>query len=63
MKPTVRQIEELHFCEEMLDIEYVGNIEDKYEVSSFLYTYLDDAKNLYKELQCEYEAYINDIYD
>ena len=47
----------------MLDIEYIGNIEDKYEVSSFLYTYLDDAKNLYRELQCEYEAYINNLYD
>lgn len=63
MKPTERQIAALHFCEEMLHIEYDGNLDDKYEVSTFLTDYLDDAKCLYEELKCEYEVYMNDLYN
>lgn len=63
MKPTERQLAALHFCEEVLCIEYNGNLDDRYEVSTFLADCLDDAKCLYEELKCEYEAYMNDLYN
>ena len=58
MKPTERQISAVHFCEEWLHISFEGNLEDRNQVSEFLSEYLDDAKNLYEEIACEYEAYL-----
>lgn len=46
------------FCEEWLNISFEGNIEDRQQVSIFLSKYLDDAKNTYEEIVCEYEAYL-----
>ena len=58
---TNKQRAAVHFCEQWLNITFEGNIEDKYQVSAFLEEYLQDAKNLYDELRCEYEAYLWDL--
>lgn len=58
---TKRQRAAVHFCEQWLNITFEGNIEDKYQVSIFLGEYLQDAKNLYNEVRCEYEAYLWDL--
>lgn len=58
MKPTNIQIAAVHFCEEWLNISFKGDIEDRAQVSIFLKEYLDDAKNTYEEVACEYEAYL-----
>ena len=58
---TNRQRAAVHFCEQWLNITFEGNIEDKYQVSIFLGEYLQDAKNLYNEVRCEYEAYLWDL--
>ena len=56
MKPT-----NSCFCEEWLNISFKGDIEDRAQVSIFLKEYLDDAKNTYEEVVCEYEAYILEL--
>lgn len=58
---TKRQRAAVHFCEQWLNITFEGNIEDKYQVSIFLGEYLQDAKNLYNEVRCEYESYLWDL--
>ena len=55
---TDRQKATVQFCEQWLDITFEGNIEDKYQVSIFLSEYLQEAKDLYNEIRCEYEAYL-----
>lgn len=60
---TDRQKAAVHFCEQWLDVTFEGNIEDSYSVSYFLSIYLNDAKSLYNELRCEYEAYLWDLMD
>lgn len=50
----------VHFCEQWLNVTFDGDIENRYEVSAFLSEYLEDAKNTYEEMLCEYEAYIWD---
>ena len=55
---TDRQKAAVHFCEEWLNITFEGDIENKYQVSLFLQEYLQDAKNLYDEVKCEYESYL-----
>ena len=61
MKSTNRQIAAIHFCEEWLNISFEGDIEDRQQVGSFLSEYLDEAKNLYFEIACEYEAALCEI--
>ena len=61
MKPTNRQIAAIHFCEEWLNISFEGDIEDRQQVGSFLSEYLDEAKNLYSEIVCEYKAYLCEL--
>lgn len=60
---TDRQKAAIHFCEQWLNITFNGNIENRYEVSAFLSEYLQEAKDLYNELRCEYEAYLWDLED
>lgn len=55
---TPRQKRAVHFCEELLHIPFEGDLEDSHQVSNFLSKYLADAKNLYEEIACEYEAYL-----
>ena len=58
---TERQKSAVHFCEEWLHISFEGDINDRTQVSNFLAEYLDDAKNIYEEIRCEYEAYLMDL--
>lgn len=60
---TERQKAAVRFCEEWLNVKFTGDIEDSTIVSAFLNEYLDDAKNTYQEIKCEYESYIEDLYD
>lgn len=60
---TDRQKAAVHFCEQWLNITFNGNIENRYEVSAFLGEYLQEAKDLYNELRCEYESYLWDLED
>ena len=55
---TDRQKAAVQFCEQWLDVTFEGNIEDKYQVSIFLSEYLQEAKDLYNEIRCEYETYL-----
>ena len=58
---TNRQKAAVHFCEQWLNVTFEGDIENRYEVSAFLSEYLQEAKNLYEEIACEYEAYLWDL--
>lgn len=58
---TDRQKAAVQFCEQWLDVTFEGNIEDKYQVSIFLSEYLQEAKDLYNEIRCEYEAYLREL--
>ena len=55
---TDKQKAAVEFCEQWLDITFKGNIEDKHQVSIFLSEYLQEAKDLYDEIRCEYESYL-----
>lgn len=55
---TPRQKAAVSFCEELLDIPFTGDINNFRQVSDYLSEYLNDAKYLYQEIKCEYEAYI-----
>lgn len=58
---TNKQKAAVHFCEQWLNITFKGNINDFQQVSYFLSIYLDEAKSLYNEVRCEYEAYLWDL--
>lgn len=55
---TDKQKAAVHFCEQWLNITFEGDIEDKNQVSTFLEEYLQEAKDLYNEIKCEYETYL-----
>lgn len=55
---TNRQKAAVHFCEQWLHITFEDDIENRSQVSAFLSKYLQEAKNLYDEVKCEYEAYL-----
>lgn len=55
---TNKQKAAVHFCEKWLNVTFEGDIENRYQVSIFLGEYLQEAKNLYDEIICEYEAYL-----
>ena len=58
---TNKQKAAVHFCEQWLNITFEGNINDFQQVSCFLSIYLDEAKNIYDEVRCEYESYLWDL--
>ena len=58
---TDRQKAAIHFCEQWLNITFKGNINNRFEVSIFLGEYLQEAKNIYYEIRCDYEAYLWDL--
>lgn len=58
---TDRQKAAVHFCEQWLNVTFEGDIENRYQVSAFLSEYLQEAKNLYEEIACEYESYLWDL--
>ena len=55
---TDKQKAAVHFWEQWLNITFEENIEDKYQVLTFLEKYLQKAKDLYNEIKYEYEAYL-----
>lgn len=57
---TNKQKAAVHFCEQWLNVEFTGNINNFKEVSNFLSNYLEEAKSLYDEVKCEYESYMWD---
>ena len=60
---TNKQKAAVEFCEEILNVEFNGNINSFEECSKFLNHFLNDAKRTYMELKCEYEAYIESLDD
>ena len=58
---TNKQKATVHFCEQWLDVTFNGDINNFKQVSYFLSIYLDDAKQLYDEIRCEYESYLWDL--
>ena len=60
---TNRQKAAVHFCEQWLNVTFNGDINNFKQLSYFLSNYLDDAKQLYDEIQCEYESYLWDLTD
>ena len=58
---TDRQKAAVHFCEQWLDVTFEGDINNGYQVSYFLSIYFEDAKQLYNERKCDYEAYLWDL--
>ena len=55
---TNKQKAAVQFCEQWLNVTFKGNIKDKHQVSIFLSEYLQEAKDLYDEIRCEYESYL-----
>lgn len=60
---TEKQKSAVHFCEECLQVEFEGDIDNNTEVSIFLSLYLEEAKDVYDDLRCEFETYILELYD
>lgn len=58
---TPKQIAAVRFCESLDFPKFTGNINIFCDCSSYLSKYLEQAKNMYVELSCEYEAYINEL--
>lgn len=55
---TKKQRAAIHFCESWLGVSFRGNQFDFNEVSKYLSEHLNNAKRLYIEAKCDYEAYI-----
>ena len=55
---TPKQRGALTFCEGVLGIQFKGNRYDFYDVSDFLSEYLEEAKQVARELTCSYSSYM-----
>ena len=55
---TPKQRGALTFCEDVLGIQFEGNRYDFYDVSDFLSEYLEEAKQVARELTCSYSSYM-----
>ena len=55
---TPKQRGALTFCEGVLGIQFEGNRYDFYDVSDFLSEYLEEAKQVARELICSYSSYM-----
>lgn len=60
-KPTPKQKSAIEFCQDMDFPEFTGNLDSFYDCSSYLSEYLEQAKSIYQELSCEYEAYVQEL--
>lgn len=58
---TKRQKAAVLYCEQWLRVEFAGDINNFQQVSDFLSEYLQEAKDLHKELYCEYTAYLEEL--
>lgn len=54
---TARQKAAVKFCEEVLQLEFLGDINNYKQVNMFLNEFLQEAKDTFFALKCEYEAY------
>ena len=57
---TPKQRGALTFCEGVLGIQFEGNRYDFYDVSDFLSEYLEEARQVARELTCSYSSYMWD---
>ena len=57
---TPKQRGALTFCEGVLGIQFEGNRYDFYDVSDFFSEYLEEAKQVERELTCSYSSYMWD---
>ena len=55
---TPKQRGALTFCEGVLGIQFEGDRYDFYDVSDFLSEYLEEAKQVARELTCSYSSYM-----
>ena len=55
---TPKQRGALTFCEGVLGIQFESNRYDFYDVSDFLSEYLEEAKQVARELTCSYSSYM-----
>lgn len=55
-KSTPKQQSAVRFCESVLNIKFTGNINSGKNCSAFLSEFLEQAKQFYSELKCEYET-------
>ena len=55
-KSTIKQVAAVHFFFFFLNITLEGDINSRQECSHFLSAYLEQAKQMYTELKCEYET-------
>ena len=55
---TPKQRGALTFCEGVLGIQFEGNRYDFYDVSDFLSEYLEEARQVARELTCSYSSYM-----
>ena len=60
-KSTPKQKSAIEFCQDMNFPEFTGNLDNFYDCSSYLSEYLEQAKSMYQELSCEYEAYVQEL--
>lgn len=60
---TTKQKESVKFCEEILSIEFEGNINKYVDCYNFLNIYLEDAKRIYDELKGEWETAMLEYWD
>lgn len=58
---TPKQVAAVRFCENLDFPEFTGNLDNFYDCSSYLSEYLEQAKSMYQELSCEYEAYVQEL--
>lgn len=60
-KSTPKQKSAIEFCQDMDFPEFTGNLDNFYDCSAYLSKYLEQAKSMYQELSCEYEAYVQEL--
>lgn len=53
-KPTQRMTQAVKFCERVLNVQFNGDRESFLDMSSFLHTYLDEAKVLMNDTEDSY---------
>lgn len=58
---TQKQKEAVRFCEQWLNLKFEGNINNGADVTPFLAAYLEDAKEMHREIALEYEGYLTDL--
>lgn len=58
---TNKQKAAVKFCERVLHITFKGDLNNFPQISNFLSENLDEAKDIYLEAACDYEAFLWDL--